>query len=106
MRAGKLRHRITIERVTEVPGGTGEPTESWTSFAQVMASVEPLTGRELFDSSQTQQDTPTRFRTRYVPGVKVKDRISWDSRLFDIVSVSSIDERDRELEIMATEHLA
>ena len=45
--SGKLRHRVSIERVerTQDPV-TGAIAETWTEIAKVWAAVEPLSARE------------------------------------------------------------
>ena len=48
-------------------------------------------------------EVTTRFRIRYLAGVKAAMRISFASRTFDIQSVINPDERNRELHLMAVE---
>ena len=102
MQAGKLRHLVTIEAVTETPNGYGELTETWATFAQVWASREDLTGRELFAAQQFSATVTTRFTMRYLAGVTSKMRIQSDGITYDIDYPSDPDGRGRTLIILAT----
>lgn len=103
MRAGKLRHWITIQTRTDTRDSYGEPISTWTTFDQVWASIEPIAGREYFASKETRSQSTHRMRIRYRSGITTKMRISWDSRLFDIESILNTEERDRELILMCVE---
>lgn len=103
MRSGKLRHEITIQALTSMQDSYGGQTESWSTFATVRASVEPLQGREYFASQQVQAEVTTRFRIRYLSGVTPKMRVLYDGRTFNVASVINPNERNHELHIMAYE---
>lgn len=103
IRAGELRHRITIEQVTETRDVIGGVTESWSTFATRWAAVEPLAGREYFSAQQEEADVDHRIRLRYLAGVVPKMRVKFGARLFDIQTVLNLDERKRELHLMARE---
>jgi len=104
MRIGKLRHRITFQQRTTTQNSYGELTETWADYATRWASVEPLKGREYFSAKQTQAEVDVRFRCRYLSGLNTADfRIKYGSRIYDIVSIINVDERNKELIIMAKE---
>jgi len=105
MRGGKLRHQIVIQQTTESRNAVGEVDDTWSTFATVRASVEPLQGRESFVLSQSLAEMTIRFRIRYLDGVTPKMRISYDSRLFDIESVVHVNERGREMHLLSREVL-
>lgn len=104
--AGTLRRRITIQRVTETQDDQGQVVETWATLATRWASIEPLQGREFFASQQLDESLDVRFRIRYdstVGTMTTKDRISWNSRTFDIRSISNLEQRNIEMEILAQE---
>ena len=103
MRIGKLRRRITIERVTETQDTDGAVLETWSTYATVQASIEPISGREYFAAQSTQADVTHRIRIRYLSGIVPKMRVSYNSRIFDILSVINVGERNRELQLMCRE---
>lgn len=106
MRAGKLRHRVTIQQRTAASPTnypSGEKDASWTTYLTVWASVEPLSGRELFAAQQVTSDVNVRIRMRYRDGVTAKMRVSFNSKIYDIVAVINREERNVELELLCTE---
>ena len=104
MRAGSLRHTVTVQQRTELPDAYGEPAQTWTTLhANQPASIEPLSGRELITAQAVQSDVTHRVRMRYVAGVQTKHRILFGSRVFDIRAVRNVDERNIELEMLCTE---
>lgn len=103
MRAGKLRHRVTIQQVTETRSATGAVVEAWGDVADVWAAVEPLRGREFFASKEFQAQVDTRIRIRYYPGVIPKMRVLWGTRIYLVDSVINPEERDKELQLMCRE---
>lgn len=102
MQAGRLRHRVTIEQVTETPNEFGEPTETWAEFASAWADREDLTGRELFAAQQVSATVTTRFTMRYVTGVTAKMRLLSDGIVYDIDYPADQEGRGRTLIILAT----
>jgi SPP1 family predicted phage head-tail adaptor len=103
VRIGKLRHRITIERVTETRDTDGSVIETWSTYVTVQASIEPISGREYFAAQSTQADATHRISLRYLSGIVPKMRVKFGSRIFDILSIINVDERNRELQLMCRE---
>jgi len=50
VRIGKLRHRIALQSITTAKNAFGEDIPTWATYSTVWGSVEPLTGRELFNA--------------------------------------------------------
>jgi SPP1 family predicted phage head-tail adaptor len=105
VKIGKLRHRIVIEQVAETQDPDGSVIETWSSFANAQASIEPISGREYFAAQTTQTDMTHRINLRYIAGVKPKMRVKFGSRIFDILSVINVGERNRELQLMCRESI-
>jgi SPP1 family predicted phage head-tail adaptor len=111
VRAGPLRHYIRIEKKTIDVSSDGDRTETWTTFAEVWASVETGNGREFFAARQVIADLTHTIRLRYLPGLAPDMRIAYDdqktgrTRYFDIKSILNPDERDEMLTMQATEVL-
>jgi SPP1 family predicted phage head-tail adaptor len=103
MRAGLMRHRITIEAPTETQGPDGSFVRTWNAFLSAWASIEPLTGREYFAAQREQADVSHRIRMRYMDGITHKMRVSIGSRIFEIESVINVGERNCELILMCRE---
>ena len=105
MRLGKLRHRITIEQVSETQDTDGSVIETWSSVASAKSSIEPVSGREYFDAQTTQADVTHRIYLRYIAGVIPKMRVKYGARIFDILSVINTRERNVELQLMCRENI-
>lgn len=111
MRAGRLRHRVTIQARSGTANAYNEPADSWSDVATVPAGIEPISGREFFASQQVQGTVSHRITLRYFAGVTIKHRVRWldpatgVARIFDINAVIDRDERHRSLELMCTEHV-
>lgn len=96
MRAGLLRHRITIEERTG---------SEWVYFASAWAAKERLTGREDFERSDQllQDEIMIRWRIRYRTDLTDKMRVIWDNRAFDIQRVEELDNKRREMGLLCRE---
>lgn len=103
MRSGPLRHRVTVQVRASAQDPSGEPRNEWQPFVTRWASVEPLVGREFFASQERNGRVQTRFRMRFVDGLKPAMRIIWQSRVFDITAVQQVRGLKAELVIMADE---
>lgn len=103
MRIGPLRNRVTIESYAKSRDGYGAEVETWSRFADVWASVEPLIGREYLAAKQIQAEVTHKIRMRYIEGLAPTMRIVWGTRTFEIVSIINVSERNKEIVIMATE---
>lgn len=101
--AGALRHRVTIQKATESINEKGETVPTWETFATVWAAVEPLRGREYFQSNAIQSELTTRIRIRYLAGVNPHMRVLYNGRTFHIQAVIDVDERHREMQLMCIE---
>lgn len=103
MRAGLLRHWITIQQTSDPENQWGEITDGWTTFAQVWAWVRPLRGEELVKAQQIQATVTDGVRLRHQDGVKPKMRILFGSRVLGILSVINVAERNFQLELLCRE---
>lgn len=110
MRAGKLRHRVSLERRQVTQDSYGAEIASWAEYAAVHASVEPLSGREIVAAlgQGEQAAVTTRIRIRPWKGVdggdtvRAADRVRVGARVFDIEAVLE-DERGVEMQLMCRE---
>lgn len=92
---GSLRHRVTVQQRTSPPtrDSFGEPIQVWSNVAGVWASVEPLTGRELFQAQQVRADLTHRIALRGFAGLNAAERILWGSRVFNLLPPTNPGER-------------
>ena len=105
MRAGRLRHTVSIERISETANDYGEAIKTWSDhLTDIRAAIEPINGREYFAQDSRHAEVTTRFRIRYREGITNKMRIRYGTRYYNIVSVILPNERKcAELILMALE---
>lgn len=102
MNAGKLRHLIVVQQRASGQDSSGQPVDTWINPVELFANVERLSGREYFISQSTGAEINTRITTRYWPGIKAADRITFENKVFDIESVIP-DRLKTRLELMCKE---
>lgn len=82
--AGRLRHRIRIERYEYLRDShgevvqnpiTGEVSQAWVEVATVWAAIEPLSAREFIQSQATQSQITARIVIRYRDGLDAAMRL-------------------------------
>ena len=110
MRAGELRHRVSIQAPVETQNTYGEPEISWSDIATgVQASIEPLRGREFFTARQEVGEVIARIKIRWRNDVTVEQRVvhgptcacnATATEEFMIESALNIMDRQRELHLM------
>lgn len=105
VRAGRLRHRVTIQTRSQSVNEYGEPSNSWSELDQVWAAIEPINGDERVEmqSSARQGHTSHRVTVRYLANVDATDRVLFGSRVLEIVSVLNFDEKDEFLTLLCRE---
>lgn len=107
MRAGRLRHKARFERAIQTTNDFGEPVLSYELLSEDYVAIEPLKGNEKFAALQVQTDIDTRIIARWHKKIKdlnTKDRMVFDTIIYDIKEVLNIDQRNRELHIMGRVH--
>jgi len=103
MRAGLLRHRITVQQKSVSRTSSGAESVSWAEYDELWASVEPLSGRELELAKQIHDEISVRIWIRYRSGVVPEMRVLFGSRTFDVLSVLNTAERDIKMQLMCRE---
>tara|TARA_Y100000815_G_scaffold274502_1_gene308828 strand:- start:14816 stop:15148 length:333 start_codon:yes stop_codon:yes gene_type:complete len=88
MRAGKLRHKVTIQApgLTQDPV-SGEMLPGWTDFASVWASIEPLSARDFIAAQANQSEITARIVIRYREGILPTMRIIHRGKVYGIQGV-------------------
>ena len=110
IRAGKLRHRVSIETESIVSDGMGGYTSGgWTSvdgMSSVPAHIMPLSSKEQLDAMKLESVITNKIRIRYRAGITSKNRIVFGSRIFNIKGAPiNWDERNKTLDFLVTEEV-
>ena len=98
-----LRHRTVIQVATDSVNSYGENTESWATLATVWARFTPKAGREDFEAGSEIQATTYDVEMWYLSTVTTKNRLVYDSRTFEIESITNTDEKNRKMILTCTE---
>ena len=111
MKAGRLRHRVTLQSPYGSRDAVGERVTMWTDRASdVPAEVRPLSGREQYIFAQKQAST-THIVTlrwgRYLADLDASWRVQFKDRVFTIdAPPKNLDERNIEVDLECTEGLS
>jgi SPP1 family predicted phage head-tail adaptor len=104
MRAGKLRHRLVIQRATTTQGSTGQPVKTWTTLATVWGDVKGIESDETEGGEkQTLAIAKYDILIRYFAGLTALDRLIHDGKVLEIASTPVEDGRKRWMTLQARE---
>lgn len=103
MRAGRLRHRVTIQSPTDSADAQGGLVETFANGNTVWASIETLSGRELVYAAQSNSQATCLVRMRYDSTVNERTRLLFGTRALGVESVNNVDERKAEMVLMCKE---
>lgn len=100
-----MRNRLALQSVSRANDEYGQAIETFTTYATVWGSLEPLSARELIGANAQNAEVTHKAIIRYSTSVATTDRISFDSRAFEIASMMNIRERNHRMELLLTEVL-
>lgn len=103
MKIGKLRHRITLQTLSEVPNADYGIERTYTDVKALWALIDPLKGTVYFDTKQIEEGITHRIYIRNYPELTTEHWILHETRRFRIRSVRDIMERDRYIELLCEE---
>ena len=103
MDPGKLNRKIEIQSKTPTYNSLHEPIYVWATTLSVWAGIITTGGREFYAAQKVNALTEAVFKIRYNNKVTVKDRIEYNGRIFEILSVNDINEAHIEIQISAKE---
>ena len=105
VRAGRLKHRVSIQTQSTTLDTYGEPSDSWSTDETVWAAIEPVSGAERDIGEGLAGSVSHRVLMRYTANATPKKRLLFGSRVLGIVSVLNHDEQDEYLRIFCKEQV-
>lgn len=105
---GVLDKKVTLMRRRLVIDKSGAPQNTWFPVCDVMAAIEPISGREYWMAAQSNREATVRIVIRYREGIndsmrvlyKAKDRV----KVYEMKSVPiNTNEENRYLQLMCNE---
>lgn len=105
MRAGRLRHRVRIERRSTSRNALGELVRAWTPIRTVSADVREKSAGEGIsgDKAAAAKVVEVRLRRLSAPDLSTADRLVYRGRTLAIRSILDPDGRRAEVLVEATE---
>jgi len=100
---GRLNKRVTLQQPTRVQSLSGQVSNTWSDIATVWAAVEPLKGKDLWQSQQVQSLVTATITIRYRTDVDDKWRIKFRGRFFNIGQKIDIEEKHEYLQLLCIE---
>ena len=98
MRLGQLRHRATIEQLSDQrPDFTGEPLREWEEVAQLRIGFEPEQEMLIQDNDQIERLRVTKAMVRY-PGFQIVPtvmRVRSRDTIYNVVSATDVNAQKR-----------
>jgi SPP1 family predicted phage head-tail adaptor len=104
MRAGTLHERVTIQRQSTATTPAWGQSTGWNDIATVWASVTAGEAGESYGQKGTASAAGCTIGMRYRADLSSADRLVWRGKVLDIVGVTDVDSRRRELEVKAVAH--
>src|SRR6266403_3642030 len=108
MRAGQLRHRVVVEQQAQTQDSFGGQPLTWSTVATDWGDINPLSGREREAAQAINVEISHEITIRYQSGfadpkAMAAYRLRYGSRLFNIHGTLNVDERNREITVLAGE---
>ncbi|HCT3326637.1 phage head closure protein [Proteus vulgaris] len=75
MKAGRLRHHITIQKAEKKRTPSGSVVTEWVNIAAVAAEVKAISGRELMASGMIMSEATIRIWLRYRADITTSHRV-------------------------------
>lgn len=97
MRAGLLKHTITLQRGTQTVSASGTVSNHWTDFATIRAE---LVTHSIADTGMAYGEAAKSalvFRIRHFHGLKTDDRLIFRGETYQITTLAELGTRIMEL---------
>jgi head-tail adaptor len=103
--SGAMRHVVRIEKRAPVQDGAGEQSTTWTLVAERRAEKVATPGREFWSGQERGARVPTVFRMRNPRTFEVlpQMRLTFQGKVFDIISAVDADGRGIDLSLSCDE---
>ena len=110
LRAGNLRHRISIQESTTTSNGMGAGgAVTWAAIPgmdSVPCAIWPMNSKEQLDAMKLESLATNKIRIRYRAGITSKNRMVFGSRIFNILGAPiNFDEKSRQLDFIVSEDI-
>ena len=92
--ATELRHYVYLQHSTVVKDNEGGFTVSWHTFKRCSCAIYPLRAEQIFQYRSINVEATHLIKMRGYISLTDKDRILFDGRIFEILTIENIQEKD------------
>lgn len=103
MDIGKLKHRVTFQKLEQTKNEFGEMLGEWTDVCTVWGQVGPVSGRQFFAAKQINNEISHNVYIRYRRDLLPNMRIKYKERVFDILYMMNVNEDNTLMQIYCKE---
>ena len=100
IRAGQLRHKITIQQRVSTLDSTNAVVYVWSNYSEIRASINPIKGDEYFISATIKSEVDYYIMLRKTD-LTTKNRIVFKGEIFDVKYILNENERSTQLLVFA-----
>ena len=102
---GKMRYRVTLQQPARTPDGGGGASVAWTNVSDLWAALMPIGGNEGVEADGLKGRTTHEIWVRFQAGLGPHMRFILGARVFDIRSITDIEEAHRFQRCLVEERL-
>lgn len=95
MQIGELRTLLTVERNEPTRAASGQLSDVWKEVCRTKFKIEGMSGSEGARGQRIEANYSHKLTCRYFAGANSKMRLKRDGRIFSVVSVSNVEEKNR-----------
>lgn len=93
MKAGSLDRVVTVQRAVESTDDLGQVLNTWSTIATLRAAKIQATTAEYLREAGLQGDGVVIFRTRWLDGLTVRDRLLCEGAAYDVKEIKELGRR-------------
>lgn len=102
MRAGLMRSKLVFEHAGEEIDTNRQPLDTpWTAYYTCWGFVQPVAVEETVSNNQRIATTKVNITIRYYAGILPTDRVLYEGKYLEILSIIDLDSRKREMNLTA-----
>lgn len=106
VRPEKLRHRAELQKLEEVPDGSGGWETTWVKEKDIWCWIRPTSGSQRLESMRRDSEVSHEIFARFETGISTDHRIAYKSKVYRLEAVWSPDVREEYLQAVAVQGVA
>jgi SPP1 family predicted phage head-tail adaptor len=101
-----IRFKFEVQsKASKSSDGIGGFTTSWSDDFNIFAKLTPISFNQVLKAQQAAIDISHIVTTKYDSRISVKNRLKMGARIFNIVSIENVEERNIEQQILVREEI-